>query len=685
MPDRETFADVSADDAAGVDGYERFYVRAAIGIFRSTPDGRFVAANPAGVRMHGYANEAELLSAVDNIADEIYIDPKDRERLRQRLEMDGSVEGFECEIFRHKSRQRVWVRQNIYPVFDSTGWLRYLEGYVEDITDRKRLEAELTQAHGRLESLIEERTRQLRELNALLENKIAELEKSEEVTRTRESWLSAILENAPIEIAIKDTEGRIVAISHNVAEQQNVPLESIYGTTTADYLEPESAEIYMAADRKVVETGEPIQQEVHEIYEGREYYFLNQKFPMRDRDGVIRGVCSLTNDITDIKQTEARLAQAQKMEAVGQLTGGVAHDFNNLLAVIMGNAELLFDRLGESDRQLQAIIYASARGAELTQRLLAFSRRQPLRPQAIDMAVLLAGLNDLLTSAIGETITMDTSLDPDLWAAWADQGQVESALLNLAINARDAMPGGGQLSIACRNVHLDEVFVAGNPETQVGDYVELSLTDNGTGMSAETMSQAFEPFFTTKEVGQGSGLGLSMVYGFAKQSGGHVTIDSEVDCGTTVRLYLPRSEVSEPAEHSVSDAPMQRGQGKTVLVIEDDPEVRNLAITMLRSLDYHAIEVADAAQARVVLDQHPQVKLILSDVVLPGGTSGSAFADEVGRRYPHLPVVLMSGYPADADSQSNAPASSRVLLNKPFHKAQLAKVIHEIMNRKSSG
>jgi signal transduction histidine kinase len=325
-------------------------------------------------------------------------------------------------------------------------------------------------------------------------------------------------------------------------------------------------------------------------------------------------VCSFSRDITERIQAEERLRQAQKMETVGQLTGGIAHDFNNLLAVIYGSAELLEDKIGTDDPQVRAVIKAAGRGAELTQRLLAYSRQQPLRPQPIDLAELTGGILALLRRTLGETIEIVTDRSPDLWPVLADPGQVENAVLNLAINARDAMPEGGKLTIECTNACLDEAHVAQNPEAAVGDYVVMAVSDTGVGMPDEVREHAFEPFFTTKEVGEGSGLGLSMVYGFAIQSGGHTAIYSEQGRGTTVKLYLPRAEQALRPRRTALDGQALSGRGELVLVVEDDSDVRELAVKMLKGLGYRVIDAVEAASARVVLGQE-RVDLVLCDVV----------------------------------------------------------------------
>ncbi len=401
-------------------------------------------------------------------------------------------------------------------------------------------------------------------------------------------------------------------------------------------------------------------------------WFRGASVPRRLPDGAVVWNGFML-DITQEKRVELGLRQAQKMEAVGQLTGGIAHDFNNLLAIIQGNAEMLTHRVGEDDL-LEAITRSARRGAEMTERLLAFSRRQQLDPRSIDPGDIITSMNALLSRTLGETIDVSIERSAALWPAVADPGQLENAILNLALNARDAMPGGGRLAIRCRNIHCDD-----NPACQDGkrsDFVVIEVSDDGEGMSTDIAARAFDPFYTTKEVGQGSGLGLSMVYGFAEQSGGFVLLDSTPGRGTTVRLHLPRSaEPSSPMDTARKDfAPA--GGGETVLVIEDDADVRATLALMLDALDYRVREASTVAHAREVLADNGDIDLVLSDVVLPGGENGDQLADELRQTRPGLPVVLMSGYTREA---VNRDADGRRLLNKPFSESALADALREAL------
>jgi signal transduction histidine kinase/CheY-like chemotaxis protein len=389
-------------------------------------------------------------------------------------------------------------------------------------------------------------------------------------------------------------------------------------------------------------------------------------------------------DVTDRKETEAQLRHAQKMEAIGQLTGGVAHDFNNLLAVILGNLEIVEQRLEEDDRLralVQKALGAAERGATLTQRLLAFSRKQALRPEAIDAGRLVSGMTEMLRRTLGVTVEVEVLSESDLWTCLADPAQLENALLNLAINARDAMPQGGKLTIETANVRLDRNNTAGREGVAPGEYVLLAATDTGAGMASEVRERALEPFFTTKEVGRGSGLGLSMVFGFVKQSDGHVAIESRAGSGTCVELYLPRAKAHGAAKgrrQVTSEVPLARGE--TVLVVEDDAEVRTLVASLLSELGYQIREAANSGTALKLLETMPDARLLLTDMVLPGGVSGRDLAEQVRRRRKDMAVLYMSGYARHAAGGGNHLEDGDILLHKPFRRAELAKAVRSALD-----
>jgi len=423
---------------------------------------------------------------------------------------------------------------------------------------------------------------------------------------------------------------------------------------------------------------------------------FNVEFRMRHKDGSWRNILSRAFteyengvatrlvgthvDITERKKLESQVRQIQKMDAVSQLTGGVAHDFNNLLAVIMGNAELLREVLEQKsepnteDDLVVAILKAAGHGAELTQRLLAFSRQQPLRPQEVDTAKLIASVARFLGQTLDDTIEVETHINADVWHARADAGQLENAILNLAFNGRDAMPEGGQLTISASNESVKKPDPAELPGLETGEYLVITVTDTGKGMAADVRGQAFEPFFTTKDVGKGSGLGLSMVYGFARQSGGSVSLSTEENKGTTMKMYLPRA--NEFKSKPVAETPVKtRAGGETILLLEDDASVLKLVVKTLEGLGYKVVEAVTAAAARTLLESGEPIDLILSDIVLPGGTSGPEFVAEVCALHPDMKVIFMSGYSEEVVKNKGLFSGDIPLLNKPFKRAELARAL----------
>ncbi|MCH9020273.1 MAG: PAS domain S-box protein [Proteobacteria bacterium] len=393
-------------------------------------------------------------------------------------------------------------------------------------------------------------------------------------------------------------------------------------------------------------------------------------------------------DITERKQMEMELLQAQKMELVGQLTGGIAHDFNNLLAVILGNLELVEEELAGNEavgELLQWAIGAADSAAALTQQLLAFSRKQPLRPRSTRVNELVGKLVNLSRRTLGETIAIKTALARDLWATYVDPGQLEAALLNLVVNARDAMPKGGGITIETRNRAAGEDGGVTGEEFDAGDHVMIAVSDTGSGMPPEVIERVFEPFFTTKDVGKGSGLGLSMVYGFVRQSGGRVIVQSEVGKGTTVRLYLPRADETEAPEPAAPGRPQIRGQGQTILVVEDDAEVRALAVRVIEGLGYRVCEAANAASALEILAERPEIELLFTDLVLPGGMGGTDLAREARRLRPELHVLYASGYTEDAIVRHGWLDDGVELIEKPYRKEMLAGRLAALLGADAAG
>ncbi len=391
------------------------------------------------------------------------------------------------------------------------------------------------------------------------------------------------------------------------------------------------------------------------------------------------GFVLTVTDMTKRAEAESVMREAQKMQAIGQLTGGIAHDFNNLLQVILGNLEFARAKSSGDERMLQRIeraTWAAQRGASLTTQLLAFARRQPLAPAPIDLAASLPAMIPLLQRTLGAQITVRYDQGEGLWPAMADAAQTESAVLNLAVNARDAMPGGGRLTIEVANDVLTPAQLAGDPEAKPGDYVMIAVADTGHGMSPEILARVFEPFFTTKPEGKGTGLGLAMVFGFVKQSSGHIRIDSEPGHGTCVRLYLPRATVAKPSGGEAGTGiALPRGSA-TVLIVEDEPNVREIAAAILGDLGYRVLEATDGEQALEVFTQNAAaIDLLLTDLVLPGKVRGRDLADRLTGLRPAMPVIFMSGY---AEPGTGPEGASHCLV-KPFRREQLAHRVAEAL------
>jgi prevent-host-death family protein len=645
----------------------------------------------------------EIMERAETLTDKIH--PDDREMRRRAIEESARTLNPYDAQYRYftASGEVMWIRSLARPRRQDNGDIVW-DGITLDVTERKRAEEALEKARDELELRVEGRTAQLREANQHLLREIVERKKIEEELARSEARLKRAQKLARIGNFVWDE------VKDEAIYRSDV-ISDIYGLPPAELPRSfeETLKIVHPDDRGEVRNAFAAASAAHRAYDaeyrivrpdGEIRHVRELSDPEHDQNGTLVRSVGTIQDITEMKQAEERLRQAQKMEAVGELTGGVAHDFNNLLAVILGNMEYLADRLGADDRHVRAVTRAAARGAELTERLLAFSRRQPLRPRATDLSDFVAGMSELLAGALGETIELTVANAPDLWPVLADPGQLENALLNLALNARDAMPDGGNLSIRTTNATPDEPRPG--LEAGPGDYVVLAVTDTGAGMDPRVLERAFEPFFTTKDVGEGSGLGLSMVYGFAQQSGGFVSIESEMDRGTTVRLYLPRAESEAPRAAPESWAPESgateppRARGETVLVLEDALDVRELAVAMLDDLGYSVLAACDAEAAAETMAEHSGaehsgaehsgaehsgIDLLLSDVALPGGKSGPDFAEEAKRRWPGLKILFMSGYPAEALAHQGKLGEDIPLLGKPFRKVDLAHWVREELDR----
>ncbi|MFH0342015.1 MAG: chemotaxis protein CheB [Chromatiales bacterium] len=510
---------------------------------------------------------------------------------------------------------------------------------------------------------------------------ITELKRGEEALRDSEERFRTLAETVPDIIFTHRPDGFSDYTNPRFYELTGLPPGAADGFGWTQSLHPEDWARDRSRWRQALAAEQPYELKYRlQSAAGGYRWHLTRGRPIRDASGQINKWFGVSSDIDDLVHAQEALAQAQKMEAVGQLTGGIAHDFNNLLTVIGGNLQLLEARLqddpaGQTLRDAAA--RAAERGAERVHGLLAFARRQVLQPQAVNLNEIVAGMMPVLRQTLGEPIEIALAPGADLWAALADPGQVEAALLNLALNARDAMPEGGRLVLKTANVTLGQDATVPEAEVTPGDYVLLWLSDTGEGMSEETKKHAFEPFFTTKTTGRGSGLGLSMVYGFARQSGGHVKVYSERGQGTTVKLYLPRAQDKLAATVARDPLPLEDLRGReAILVVEDDADVRALAVTYLSDLGYRALEAAEAQAALALFEAGEHIDLLFVDLVLPGTLDGHALALEANKRHPALQVLYTSGYPRTTIKLDEGAR----LLMKPYRREDLARAVRGILD-----
>ena len=532
-----------------------------------------------------------------------------------------------------------------------------------------RVDANVSLARARREAL-----QALRSLNETLETRVAE--------RTRERdrlWRLS----RDLMVAVKpDTTA--IAINPAWTETLGWDETALLGTRLLELVHPDDLPGVQSA-LALLATGRSAQAECRIRHRSGEYRTI--EWSAAPDDGVVYAV---GRDVTEARAAEERLRLALKMETIGQLTGGVAHDFNNLLTVIVGNIETIRRNLGDGNdgraprlrRAAEQAMRGAERAASLTQRLLAFARRQPLEPKPIDINRLILGMSDMLNRTLGDHVMVETVVGVRLWPTYADPNQLENALLNLAVNARDAMPDGGKLTIETCNVHLDEHYTRLVGEVTPGQYVMIAVSDTGTGMSKANLEQAFEPFFTTKGVGHGTGLGLSQVYGFVKQSGGHVKIYSELGEGTTVKIYLPRL-VGNEATHDVAErhGETPRGeQGELLLVVEDDADVRSYSVEALRDLGYRVLEAEHGEAALRLLRREPTIRLLFTDVGLPGGMNGRQLADAARRELPRLQVLFTTAYARNAIVHGGRLDPGVHLITKPFTYDELAVKVRDVLD-----
>ena len=608
---------------------------------KDAKDLKFVRVNKAGENLLGYSREV-LIGKTDHdvfLKEEAdFFTATDRQVLESGRLVDITEESIET-----KDQGRRILHTKKIPICDDKGEPQYLLGISEDITDRKQV----AEARGASERL-----------------------------------LNNIIENIPSYVFATDRQHRYILLNNNLARFYGMPKEEILGKTHHDVLPKDLADGIQATNEQIITSG--IAQHIEEVVKstigGVPQVLSTSKSPLRDENGQICGISGIATDITEHKRLEAQFRQAQKMGAVGRLAGGVAHDFNNLLTVINGYSSLLIARLSPEDpRHEMAVetLKAGERAGELTKQLLAFSRKQVLMPQPLNFNDSLRLISSILSRLLSEEITLTMDLAPDLWSINGDKGQLNQVTMNLAINARDAMPNGGTLTIATRNFSVTPEWPDRYQMMPQGDYVHVSVHDSGHGMSPETLSHLFEPFFTTKEVGQGTGLGLATVYGIVKQSQGYIFADSALDQGTTFHLYYPRV-IETPA---VAKTQLFRnGKGsESLLVIEDQDSVRALIVQALKRDGYQVIEAASGEDAlRKASSLAEPIQALVTDVIMPH-MSGLVLAERLRVTWPNIRVLFMSGY-VDPTNPGFLKEPGTAFIQKPFLPDDLAWHLRDLLD-----
>ncbi|MEL7449132.1 MAG: ATP-binding protein [Pseudomonadota bacterium] len=539
-------------------------------------------------------------------------------------------------------------------------------------------------AQGNFESGIEvEGGDEIARLSATLRTMAVRLDESMRSVAQSQERLHGIVSNSPEAVFLSDLEGRVLLANEPFCRWFGVEPPAAGDAQPIEWCNADVANAMAELDQAIVEGESSVIREVvmpSPDGAGRTVEVI--KFPVTDDAGRLTGIGMIAADISLWRRTEEQLRHAQKMKAVGQLTGGLAHDFNNILQAISGNLELLQQSLPagrEPVRYIGQAMEAASAGARLTERLLAASRKQILQPRALRLNDTLDSMSELVVRTLGSDVEVVFSMQPDLWQCEVDLSQLENAILNLAINSRDAMPDGGVLRFVTENISAPGNGDAALAKLVPGDYVRLTVVDEGEGMSAEVADRAFEPFFTTKPGGAGSGLGLSTIYGFVTQSGGHIELDSSPSEGTTIRIYLPRAATGEVAAEPSRTQRMPEGNAEVVLLVEDNTHVRRLTEALLRNLGYRCAAVPTAPEAIELLESGVTVDVLLTDVVLPGGISGAELAHHVRSQSPETAIVLMSGLTAENLVDTQSIASLGPLLQKPFRKGALARALKDAL------
>jgi two-component system, cell cycle sensor histidine kinase and response regulator CckA len=620
--------------------YRLLFEQNLAGILRTTLDGCVLECNQAFAQILGYNSSEEIVS---QRAQDLYFKPEERDTMVALVKQQKSLRQQEV-CFRRKDGRPAWLLANMNLVEDDqVPGAGSIIATTFDITDRKI---------------------------------------SREALRESEQRFAAFMRHLPGVAFMKNTQGQYVFYNETAEGQFEPGPDEFPGKTDEELWPPEYAARFVANDREVLRTKKLVQTVEAVPHKHGIHHWLIHKFPILDENDDVQYIGGVGIDITERKQLEDQLRQSQKMEAVGRLAGGVAHDFNNLLTVISGYGHMLMRGLPQDEALhscVEEVLKASNRAASLTNQLLAFSRRQVIQPKALDLNVLVANMDRMLRRVIGEHIELETVLSPGLGGVKADAGQLEQVIMNLAVNARDAMHKGGKLSIRTSNVDVNHLS-HGRADVRAGSYVRLTIADTGKGMDAEMMVHLFEPFYTSKETGKGTGLGLSTVYGIVKQSAGEIVVESRVGHGSTFDIYLPRTEAVGESASSAVGVDQIRAGSETVLLVEDEVGVRQLVCEMLQRLGYTTLEASSGQEALNVFNRHlGTIDLLITDVIMPQ-MSGRELAQRLKATHPELKVLYISGYTDDMLAHHGVLESNVYLLPKPFAPDALARKLRELLD-----
>ena len=622
--------------------YRSIFENALEGIYQSTPQGRFISANPALARILGYESPEDLMESVKDISRELYVDPNDRHELLRLLRAQGNVSDFETQV-RRRDGTTIWVAFHVRSICDERGNLDLLEGMLTDMTERR-----LTQ----------------------------------EALQVSEERYRSLVENIDIGVSLIDPDHTIVMTNAAQAAMVNKTAAMVIGKKCYRELLGRNSECPDCPGKQAMTEHRPGEAEIEGVRaDGKHYCLRSRAFPTFDRVGEVAGYIEVIEDITDRRQWQEQVHQAAKMEAIGLLAGGVAHDFNNLLTAMIGYSTMLQSQMGKDEPQRAKVVQitrAAERAAALTRQLLALSRKQVLDTKVLDLNEIIRDFEAMLSRIVTPDVEIRTSLSDSLGRVKADPSQIEQILLNLSVNARDAMRGGGKLIIESANVFLDHDYARTHTEVTPGPHVMIAVSDTGCGMDAKTRSRVFEPFFTAKE--KGTGLGLSTVYGIVKQHHGHITLYSEPGRGTVFKVYLPM--VKDPAETTIEHEEslrLRRGT-ETVLVVDDEEIVQKLASEALELMGYTVLKANQAEGALAASNSHPgAIDLLLTDVVLPQ-IDGPSLYKRLSAQRPNLKVLYMSGYIANSIVDYGVIDAEAHFLHKPFTINSLAAKVREVLD-----